>query len=101
MKISHRIVIFLNADFIKDDWNMLALQKVYLLYSVLSYIFVLISRESNESAATNRLKSCRPPVYHFKMGESHQVPFPMAEQVNLPVCSLHYPFNAERQTGKL
>ena len=35
------------------------------------------------------------------MGESRQVPFPTAQQVNLPACSPHCPFNAERQSGKL
>ena len=35
------------------------------------------------------------------MGESRQVPFPTAQQVNLPAWSSHCPFNAERQAGKL
>ena len=45
---------------------------------------------------TSSLRSCRPSVYHTKMGESRQVPFPTA-QVNLPACSPDCPFNAERQ----
>ena len=28
------------------------------------------------------------------------MPFPMAQQVNLPACSSHCPFNAERQAGE-
>ena len=35
------------------------------------------------------------------MRESREVPFPTAQQVNLPTCSTHCPFNAERQAGKL
>ena len=27
--------------------------------------------------------------------------FPATQQVNLPACSPNYPFNAERQAGKL
>ena len=34
-------------------------------------------------------------------GDIPQVSFPTAQQVNLPVCSPHCPFNAERQAGKL
>ena len=29
------------------------------------------------------------------------MPFPTAQQVNLPACSLHCPINAERQAGKI
>ena len=46
-------------------------------------------------------RSSQPSVYHTKMGESRQVPFPTAQQVNLPACSPHCPFNAKRQAGKL
>ena len=35
------------------------------------------------------------------MEESRLVPFPTAQQVHLPACSSHCPFNAERQAGKL
>ena len=47
------------------------------------------------------LKSFWPSVYHSKMWESRQVPFPTVQHVNLPACSPHCPFNAERQVGKL
>ena len=47
------------------------------------------------------LPARQPSVDHTKMGESHQVPFPTAQHVNLPACSSHCPFNAERQAGKL
>ena len=39
-------------------------------------------------------------VYHTKIGESHLVRFPTA-QVNLPSCSPHCPFTAERPARKL
>ena len=42
-----------------------------------------------------------PPVFHLKIGPSHEVPCPRAQQSNLPVCSPQYPVNAERQAGKL
>ena len=32
--------------------------------------------------------------------ESRQVPFPTAQPVNLPACSPHCPFNAERQARR-
>ena len=56
----------------------------------------------NEKAATlaSSLTSCRSSIYHFKMEEYRYVPFPTAQQINLPACS-HRPFNAERQAGKL
>ena len=38
---------------------------------------------------------------HNKMGESRKVPLPTVQQVNLPACSPHCPFNAECQAGKL
>ena len=40
------------------------------IFFVFSCIFILQSRESDQSVMTNLLKSCRPPVYHTKMGES-------------------------------
>ena len=46
------------------------------------------------------LRSFRPSVYHTKMRESRQVLFPTTQQMNLPACSPHFPFNAERQAGK-
>ena len=33
------------------------------------------------------------------MEESRKVPFPTAPLVNLPACSSHCPFDAERQAG--
>ena len=41
--------------------------------------------------------------YHEKTteAESRKAHFSTAQQVNLPACSLHYPFDAERQAGKL
>ena len=50
---------------------------------------------------TSSFKSCQPSVYHTKVGEFRQVPIPTAQQVNLPACSPHCPFNAEGQAGKL
>ena len=35
------------------------------------------------------------------MGKFRQMPIPTAEQVNLPACSPHLPFNAERQAVEL
>ena len=63
-------------------------------------MFILQSRESDQSAITSSLSSCQPPVYHTKMGKFHYVPFPTAQQVNLPACLPHCPFKAERQAGK-
>ena len=75
-------------------------QWLKIAFICISGIFILLSRESDQSAITNSLESCRIPVYHTKTGESRQVLFPTA-QVNLPACSPHCPSNAERQTGKL
>ena len=36
---------------------------------VVSCIFILLSRESDQCAITSSLRSCRPSVYHAKMGE--------------------------------
>ena len=66
----------------------------------ISCIFFLLSRESNHNAITSSLRSCLPSVYPNRMGESRQVPFPTAPQVNLLACSPHCPFNAELQTGE-
>ena len=68
---------------------------------IIGCIFILLSRESDQSARTSSHRSCRPPVYHIKMGDSRQAPFPTAQQVNLPACSPHCLFNAKRQAGKL
>ena len=61
----------------------------------------LLSRQSDQCAIQARSGSCQPSVYYTKMGESRYVPFPTAQQVNLPTSSPHCPFNAERQAGKL
>ena len=37
-------------------------------HSYLVAYFLLLSRESNESAVTSSLRNCRLPVYHTKMG---------------------------------
>ena len=52
-------------------------------------IFILLSRECDQSAITSLHRSCQPSVYHTNMGESHLVPFPMPQQINLPACSPH------------
>ena len=72
-----------------------------ILYKYNTNIHPPLSRESDQSAITSSLRSCRPPAYHSKMGRSRWVLFPKPQQVNLPVCSAHCPFNAERQTRKL
>ena len=72
---------------------------VFSVFLVFSCIFILLSRESDQSVVTSLLRSCRPSVYHIKMGESRSVPFPTAHYVNLPACSPHCPFNAERQAA--
>ena len=67
---------------------------------VFSCVFTLLLWESDQSNITSSLRSCRPSVYHTKIGEPRQVPFPMI-QVNLSICSPHCSFNTERQAGKL
>ena len=49
-------------------------------------IFIFLSRESDE-ALYSSLRSCRLSVYHTKMGKSREVPFPTAQQVDLPAFS--------------
>ena len=39
-------------------------------FIVFSFIFILLSRESDQSTITSSLRDCRSSVYHFKMGES-------------------------------
>ena len=68
-------------------------------YSSLIYIYPPIMRKQF-SVITSSLTSSRSSVYHTKMGESRLVPFPTAQQVSLPACSPHCPFNAERQARK-
>ena len=63
--------------------------------------FIFPSRESDQCARRARVgvvgHLCS--VYHSMMGESRLVPFPMAQQVNLPACSPHSSVNAERRAG--
>ena len=77
------------------------------LFCLIAYISICciiiyspISRKRSMSY-TSSLESCQLSVFHSKMGESWLVPFPTAQQVNLPASSPHCPFNAERQAGKL
>ena len=42
-----------------------------------------------------------PSVFHSKIEEFRQVPFPTAQQVNLLTCSPHCPSDGKRQVGKL
>ena len=71
---------------------------VSFLLSICVCIFIL-SQESNQSAITSSLRSYLPSVYHTKLRDSRYVLFPTAQQVNLPACSPHCPYNAERRTG--
>ena len=73
--------------------------RLYLFLCILSHIYPPITRKRS-TRYTSSL-SCQPSVCHTKMGESRLAPFPTALQVNLPACSSHCPFNAERQAGKL
>ena len=44
---------------------------IYLFtFFLFSCIFILLSRESDQCAIASSLRSCRPSVYHTKMGES-------------------------------
>ena len=73
-----------------------------LLLLLLSLLACLSSyHEKATKRCTSSLRSCRPSVYHTKMGEFRYVPFPTAQQVSLSACSPHCPLNAERQAGKL
>ena len=81
--------------------HILILVQCYVLTFVFGCIFIFLSRESDQSAMTSSLRSCLPPVFHTKMGESHEVPFPVVQKVNLPTCSPHCPINAKHQAGKL
>ena len=51
-----------------------------------SSMFILLFRRSDQNAKTSSLESYRPHVYHLKKLEYRQVPFPTAQQVNLPAC---------------
>ena len=41
-----------------------------------------------------------PPLFYIKMRTSPLVPWPRAQQANLPACSPQPPLNAELQAGK-
>ena len=43
-------------------------------------LFSVLSLESDQSAATSSLSSCRSLVFHFKMGKSRQVSFPTSQK---------------------
>ena len=60
-------------------------------YLVACLVFILLSRESDQSATTNSLRSSRPSVCHFKTGKSREVSF-LTTQANLPTCSPHRTF---------
>ena len=40
------------------------------MYVCRCILIILLSQESDQCAITSSLRSCRPPVYHAKMGES-------------------------------
>ena len=69
-------------------------------FLVFSFIFILLSQESDQCAVRARLGAASHLSTTPRREEFRQVPFPTA-QVNLPACSSHCPFNAERQAGKL
>ena len=72
---------------------------ICLFFVFLLHIYLPITRKRS-MRYTSSLRSYQPPVYPIKMGKLRQVPFPAA-QVNLPTCSPHCLFHAERQAGKL
>ena len=47
------------------------LRNNYVLRELFHIIFIFLSRESDQRAIASSSRSCRPPVYHTKMGESH------------------------------
>ena len=73
--------------------------KFFFIFIIIG-IFILLSREKATKRCMSSLRSCRSSVYHTKMGEFRYVPFPKAQQVNLPAFST-LSLNAERQAGKL
>ena len=52
------------------NWNQAQIHSYLLQKNIVSCIFILLSRESNQCAIQARLESCQPSVYHTKMGES-------------------------------
>ena len=67
---------------------------------VFSCIVILPSPKSDQSAMTSSVKHCRQSVIRWG-NAAREVLFPAKLHVNLPACSTHCPFNAERQAGKL
>ena len=74
--------------------------KMCTFFCILLHIYPAITRRQS-MRYTSSLRSCQPSVYHTKMGDSRFAPFPTEQQANLPACSPHCPFNAQRQAGKL
>ena len=69
-------------------------------YLPLSSIFIHLSQESDQCAVRARLGVAG----HRSTTPRWGIPlstFSMAQQVDLPACSPHCPFDAERQAGKL
>ena len=59
-------------------------------------VFILLSQESDQCAVRARLGvASHLSKVTLRWGN------PAKAQVNLPACSPHCPFNAERQAGKL
>ena len=85
----------------KPESDLIACLLFRMFLVVFSCLFILLSRESDQSTITILLRSCRPSVYHGKIEESRYLPFPTALQINLPACCPSCPFNAERQRGKV
>ena len=99
----------------KKDYCLLSTLALFLLLNLFSsvlYVFyffafacisIFLSRESDQSATaiTSSLRRCQSSVYHTKTGESRKVSFRTTQQVNLPACFPHCPYNAERQARKM
>jgi len=74
-------------------------------YKQFAYLFIKLHRIELEESKVSfyGLRAKLPPaifLIHSKEGASCSVPFTRT-QVNLLVRLAHYPFNAERQAGKL
>ena len=90
------------ADKIKKHW-LIKFQSHCGYICILCLVAYLFSyhEKAIKAQLTSSLRSCRPSDFPTKMGESSKMPFPTAQQVNLPACSPHCPFKAELLTGKL
>ena len=78
-------------------------QKIYFeTFSVFFFLLLMypITRKRSMGSGSS-LRSCRPFVIPHQNEGSRLVPFLTAQQVNLPTCSPHCPFNAERPAEKL